>query len=150
MAGVSLRTIRFYDAKGLLKPVSYSEAGYRYYDRNSLLSLQRIIMLKYLGFPLSQIHEIMMKDNDVEAQIASQKELLLQKKSHLEELISTIDLWQNSQREEKWDEYYYLLEDYYKNVVSSYNNLKEVTSLLTNIRMKNAKKLKDNILNHKL
>lgn len=39
-----------------------------------------------------------------------------------------------------------LLEDYYKNVVSSYNNLKEVTSLLTNIRMKNAKKLKDNIL----
>ena len=27
IAGVSLRTIRFYDAKGLLKPVSYSEAG---------------------------------------------------------------------------------------------------------------------------
>jgi len=109
MAGVSLRTIRFYDAKGLLKPVSYSEAGYRYYDRNSLLSLQRIIMLKYLGFPLSQIHEIMMKDDDVEAQIASQKELLLQKKSHLEELISTIDLWQNSQREEKWDVLLHLL-----------------------------------------
>ena len=26
MAGVSLRTIRYYDAKGLLKPVSYSQA----------------------------------------------------------------------------------------------------------------------------
>ena len=109
MAGVSLRTIRFYDAKGLLKPISYSEAGYRYYDRASLLTLQRIIMLKYLGFSLLQIQEIMKKDDDVEAQIAGQKELLIQKKNHLEELIETIDLWQNSQREEKWDVLLHLL-----------------------------------------
>ena len=36
IAGVSLRTIRFYDVKGLLKPVSYSDAGYRYYNQESL------------------------------------------------------------------------------------------------------------------
>jgi DNA repair protein RecN (Recombination protein N) len=39
-----------------------------------------------------------------------------------------------------------LLEDYYKNVASSYNNLKEVTNLLTSIRKKNAESLKENIL----
>ena len=48
MAGVSLKTIRFYDAKGLLKPVTHSEAGYRYYNRNSVVALQKILMLKYL------------------------------------------------------------------------------------------------------
>ena len=48
LAGVSQRTIRFYDAKGLLKPVSYSKAGYRYYNQESLMVLQRILMLKYL------------------------------------------------------------------------------------------------------
>ena len=31
MAGVSLRTIHFYDMKGLLCPVAYSESGYRLY-----------------------------------------------------------------------------------------------------------------------
>ena len=52
IAGVSLRTIRFYDVKGLLKPVSYSDAGYRYYNQESLAVLQKILMLKYLGFSL--------------------------------------------------------------------------------------------------
>ena len=70
MAGVSLRTIRFYDSKGLLKPVSYSEAGYRYYDRNSFLVLQRIMMLKYLDFSLAQIDEILKTNDDTEEQIA--------------------------------------------------------------------------------
>ena len=58
MAGVSLRTIRFYDTKGLLKPVSYSDAGYRLYNRSSILLLQKIVMLKYLGFSLQQIAEM--------------------------------------------------------------------------------------------
>ena len=109
MAGVSLRTIRFYDSKGLLKPVSYSEAGYRYYDRNSLLVLQRIMMLKYLGFSLLQIDEILKRNEDTEEQIIGQKELLLQKRDKLDKLINTIDIWQNSKREEKWEVLLHLL-----------------------------------------
>ena len=50
MAGVSLRTIHFYDIKGLLCPVDYSESGYRLYDQKSFATLQHILMLKYLGF----------------------------------------------------------------------------------------------------
>lgn len=120
MAGISLRTIRFYDSKGLLKPVSYSEAGYRYYDRNSLLVLQRIMMLKYLGFSLAQIDEILKRKEDAEAQIVVQKELLMQKKAQLDKLINTIDIWQNSKREEKWEVLIHLL-----NLISDEEKIKD-------------------------
>ena len=79
IAGVSLRTIRFYDEKGLLKPVSYSEAGYRCYNQESLAVLQRILMLKYLGFSLQRIEEVMTSRN-MELRLSEQKELLIQKK----------------------------------------------------------------------
>lgn len=100
IAGVSLRTIRFYDEKGLLKPVAYSEAGYRCYDQKSLAVLQRILMLKYLGFSLDKIEE-MLTVQDTELQFSEQKKLLLQKKAHLEEVISVIELIENSHGKDK-------------------------------------------------
>ena len=105
LAGVSQRTIRFYDAKGLLKPVSYSKAGYRYYNQESLMVLQRILMLKYLGFSLQKIEPMlhMQKAQDMEAQIAEQKELLLQKKEHLEQLIAAIEMLEDCQEENQLD-----------------------------------------------
>ena len=101
IAGVSLRTIRFYDAKGLLKPVSYSEAGYRYYNQESLAVLQRILTLKYLGFSLRKIEEIM-ASRSREQQLSEQKELLIRKKRHLEEIISAIEVMENSQESDKY------------------------------------------------
>lgn len=101
IAGVSLRTIRYYDAKGLLKPVSYSEAGYRYYDRESLAVLQRILMLKYLGFSLQRIED-MLKNRDMVLQLSEQKTFLLQRKAHLEELISAIEMAEDSGNSDKW------------------------------------------------
>lgn len=106
IAGVSLRTVRYYDTKGLLPPVSHSETGYRYYDRSSLTLLQRIMMLKYLGFSLEQIQQLIAAQEadalDQEAILAQQKSLLLEKKKQLELLISTIELAQQSAREDKW------------------------------------------------
>ena len=107
LAGVSLRTIRFYDAKGLLKPVSYSEAGYRYYDRNSIITLQRILMWKYLGFSLEQIEKMMREESKTEDNtdmwLFGQKELLLQKKKQLEEMIETIEIMEKAGEKERWD-----------------------------------------------
>lgn len=54
-AGVTIRTVRFYDSKGLLKPSSMSEAGYRLYTDEDFAKLQRILTLKYLGFSLEDI-----------------------------------------------------------------------------------------------
>lgn len=109
LAGVSLRTIRFYDRKGLLKPVSYSKSGYRYYNKESLLILQRIMMLKYLGFSLLQISDMLKENQDLDSQIAQQKKLLMQKKSHLEELISNINILEHCPQEEMWDVLLHLL-----------------------------------------
>ena len=106
IAGVSLRTIRYYDTKGLLPPVSHSDTGYRYYDKSSLALLQRIMMLKYLGFSLEQIQHLIAAQEahalDQEAILAQQKSLLLEKKKQLELLVSTIELAQHSAQEDKW------------------------------------------------
>lgn len=106
IAGVSLRTIRFYDVKGLLKPVSYSDAGYRYYNQESLVVLQKILMLKYLGFSLQQIetmiHDDISAKKDTNAQLAEQKKLLQDKKTQLEQMISTIEIMERSTEEDRW------------------------------------------------
>ena len=43
LAGVSARTLHFYDEIGLLKPAAHGENGYRYYDEEAVLRLQQIL-----------------------------------------------------------------------------------------------------------
>lgn len=56
---VSVRTLHYYDEIGLLKPSAKSEAGYRYYTKDDLIQLQQILVLKQLGFKLTQIKEML-------------------------------------------------------------------------------------------
>lgn len=56
---MTIRTLRYYDEINLLKPSYVSENGYRYYSKEDVLKLQRILALKELGFNLSQIKEIL-------------------------------------------------------------------------------------------
>jgi DNA-binding transcriptional MerR regulator/phospholipid N-methyltransferase len=65
-ANVSVRTIRYYDDKGLLKPSEVRESGYRYYTDLDFMKLQRIIVLKRLGFTLEDIAELSARDNDTD------------------------------------------------------------------------------------
>ena len=55
LANVTLRTIRYYDKEGLLKPSFVADNGFRYYNDNDLIKLQQIMLFKYLGFSLSEI-----------------------------------------------------------------------------------------------
>lgn len=113
IAGVSLRTIRFYDVKGLLKPVEYSEAGYRFYNKESLVILQRILMLKYLGFSLNQIESMIHKDSDeqqdMKFHLSQQKQLLQDKKEQLEQMIAIIDVMEKSDECDRWNFLIHLL-----------------------------------------
>ncbi len=53
---VSLKTLRYYDEMGLLRPVHVDAAsGYRYYSAAQLPRLHRILALRDLGFPLEQV-----------------------------------------------------------------------------------------------
>ena len=63
LAGVSARTLRYYDEIGLLKPSEISEAGYRYYGERELALLQQILFYRERGFDLKQIRKILYQDD---------------------------------------------------------------------------------------
>lgn len=93
LAGVSPRTIRYYDKKGLLCPVAYSENQYRQYDKSSLLQLQQVLMLKYIGFSLEEIIQIFQsrKEMSIPELLAEQKRMLLEKRQQLDQVISVVE-----------------------------------------------------------
>ena len=59
ITGISVRTLHHYDSIGLLKPTAVTEAGYRLYDDHALHRLQKILLLRELGFPLKNIGAIL-------------------------------------------------------------------------------------------
>ncbi|MCL2405988.1 MAG: MerR family transcriptional regulator [Defluviitaleaceae bacterium] len=54
-AGVTVRTLSYYDKEGLLTPQTTSESGYRLYTDKDFVKLIQILMMKRLGFTLNQI-----------------------------------------------------------------------------------------------
>ncbi len=59
LSGVTVRTLHFYDEIGLLKPAYYGDNGYRYYEKDQLLTLQQILFYRELNVPLEQIKAIL-------------------------------------------------------------------------------------------
>lgn len=88
LAGVSIRTLQYYDKIGLLKPTGYTQAGYRLYDDTALETLQQILLFRELEFPLKEIKEMISRpDFDRNKALEQQITLLNMKKEHLENLI---------------------------------------------------------------
>lgn len=88
LAGVSIRTLQYYDKIGLLHPAKYSESGYRLYDDTALEKLQQILLFRELEIPLKDIKVIMESPNfDRSKALEQQIALLTLKKEHLENLI---------------------------------------------------------------
>lgn len=91
ISGVSIRTLRYYDEIGLLKPTELSDAGYRLYDNKALERLQEIMFFKELEIPLEDIKKIMDSPNyDKEQALLTQKNLLEQKRNRLNGIIELI------------------------------------------------------------
>lgn len=91
ITGVSIRTLRYYDEIGLLKPTELTEAGYRLYDNKALEKLQEIMFFRELEIPLIDIKEIMDHPNyDKEQVLLTQKTLLEQKRNRLNGIIELI------------------------------------------------------------
>ncbi len=59
LTGVTVRTLQYYDEEGILQPHHKSDTGYRSYSEQELLCLQKINILKYIGFNLKQIKTIL-------------------------------------------------------------------------------------------
>ena len=91
ITGISIRTLRYYDEIGLLKPTELTDAGYRLYDRKALQKLQEIMFFRELELPLEDIKKIMDNPNyDREQVLLSHKRLLEQKRNRLNGIIELI------------------------------------------------------------
>lgn len=92
LSGASIRTLRFYDEIGLLKPAYYGENNYRYYEEEQLLMLQQILFYRELGFSLNDIERMINSDdfNKIDALI-SHKKILEQGLDRTQQFIKTID-----------------------------------------------------------
>lgn len=64
MAGVSSRTLRHYEERGLISPAFTGTNGYRFYGMDELLRLQRILLLRRLGLGLEEIARILAGQTD--------------------------------------------------------------------------------------
>src|SRR6478735_5387324 len=92
LAGVSTRTLRYYDEIGILKPARINSSGYRIYGQAEVDRLQQILFYRELGISLESIKEIVTVSSfDGAAALREHREKLLEKKEQLEMLIANVD-----------------------------------------------------------
>jgi DNA-binding transcriptional MerR regulator len=83
--GLTSRALRFYEARGLLKPLR-THSGRRLYGRGELERVQQIIALKRAGLSLAQIGKLTSRGQmDLAAVIEAQLDIIEQRKLELEE-----------------------------------------------------------------
>jgi DNA-binding transcriptional MerR regulator len=101
LSGVTQRTLRYYDEIGLLKPRRRNSSSYRIYGKEELNRLQQILFYRELGMDLIMIQEILGNDDySIEMALMQQKELLLKKRAHLNQLLKTLERTLAEQRGE--------------------------------------------------
>ena len=92
LAGVSVRTLHYYDEIELLKPSSVGENGYRYYADDEVLRLQQILFFRELDFSLQAIQTILDDPAfDVVTALHAHREALQDRVRRLYNLIQTVD-----------------------------------------------------------
>ncbi len=92
LAGVTTRTLRYYDHLGLLTPAKIAENGYRLYNRDNLLRLQQVMFFKELNVPLKEIQSIL--DQPEFHPLTTLKEhrgAILAQTGRLNKLLNTLD-----------------------------------------------------------
>ena len=101
IAGISVRTLQYYDKIGLLPPRGFTDSGYRLYNEESLELLQTILLFRELEFPLKEIKKIIdTPDFDRNEALSEQIELLKLRREQIDSLISLAEKLKN--KEEKF------------------------------------------------
>ncbi|MDF2921171.1 MAG: MerR family transcriptional regulator [Paenibacillaceae bacterium] len=92
-AGVTKRTVQFYDKVGLLNPSHRTSSGHRFYTKQDLARLQRILTLKYIGLTIDEISGIIHRDGyeeDLKESLRVQSTIIGQKMEHLRLVQKTV------------------------------------------------------------
>lgn len=90
--GVTLRALRFYEQRGLLKPIR--RGGARFYDGVQKVRLQMILKGKHLGFTLTEIADLLESETGRDKKsddFVLDEKMVLSQLRHLEERRSDLD-----------------------------------------------------------
>lgn len=92
LAGVSTRTLRYYDEIGILKPARINSSGYRIYGEAEVNKLQQILFYRELDVSLDSIKQIVTAPAfDGAKALREHREKLLDKREQLNQLIANVD-----------------------------------------------------------
>ncbi|MFA6941568.1 MAG: MerR family transcriptional regulator [Clostridiaceae bacterium] len=93
-AGVTVRTLQYYDKTGLLKS-SISKSGRRIYTRDDIFKLQQILFLKSFGFSLKEIKDKILKNKSfasLEKVFSKQREIILGQVENMNRIAGLLDM----------------------------------------------------------
>lgn len=92
LAGVSTRTLRYYDEIDLLKPARINSSGYRIYGQKEIDMLQQILFYRELGVGLDDIKAIISSPdyNEINA-LKQHHDKLLARRQQLDILIKSVE-----------------------------------------------------------
>lgn len=90
LAGTTSRTLRHYGQIKLLPPSRVASNGYRYYDQDALVRLQRILLLRQLGLGLPAIAEVLDGQRDTAAALRHHLRLLERERERLADQITSV------------------------------------------------------------
>lgn len=101
LCGVSVRTVQYYDTRGILKPSELSEGGRRLYSEDDLKRMKIICFLRDAGISISNIGELLSKEDpgSIISVLLEQQELLLQEE--MKERQAKLELLEGIKRELK-------------------------------------------------
>ncbi|GAA0373632.1 MerR family transcriptional regulator [Bacillus horti] len=91
--GTPVRTLHYYDEIGLLKPEKNASSGHRQYSEKDVLTLQKIISFKFLGYSLEQICTMLHEskhDVGLMETLLVQRKAFEEKKEHIESSLRAI------------------------------------------------------------
>jgi Predicted transcriptional regulators len=93
LTGLSVRTLHYYDEIGLLKATKDTSSGHRKYDREDLLTIQRIVCFKFMGCSLDTIKELMQKEqygSDLASVLQMQRTELEKQRARLDTALNAV------------------------------------------------------------
>jgi DNA-binding transcriptional MerR regulator len=91
LAGTTSRTLRHYGDIGLLPATRIGGNGYRYYDADALVRLQRILLLRELGLGLPAIADVLSGNRDDARALLAHLHWLQAEKRRLDDQISSVE-----------------------------------------------------------
>lgn len=96
LVGVSVRTLHHWEAIGLMVPSARSSAGYRLYSAKDVERIHQILVYRETGMQLADITRVLDTTGgpgpkDATVHLARQRELLMERIAHLQEMVSAVD-----------------------------------------------------------